>query len=320
MKSCLSLSVVVLFISCSNDIAVISPGDPTTFVYSILESADSINYLRINKSFIAYDNALNYAQQSDSLYYKDIEVNVELIQNSTKSIIVKAYELIMPAKDSGLFAREPNVAYALHRTLKGFTKARLQIIIPQYQDTIVSETDIIKGGKFLIPGSWTTSNEISFYGGSCDFHWQTGTGSYHSFSLTFHYRDLYPQETVGRSFDYLIQSDLDQNGDRVFSLKLTDFLYTIKSRIPERADVIVRNFDSINFRVQSADKFLYDYANLFRSNPSEFAVINFTNIQNGSGIFASRATSYLTGIQLDVQTLDSLIHSPLTRHLKFVRY
>jgi hypothetical protein len=105
-----------------------------------------------------------------------------------------------------------------------------------------------------------------------------------------------------------------------FLIRQSDFLYTIKSRIPDKNDVIVRIFDSIDLRIQSAERFLYDFANLQRSNPAEFALINFTNIQNGSGIFSSKATSCLTGFRLDFRALDSLVTSPLTRHLKFAKY
>ena len=79
-------------------------------------------------------------------------------------------------------------------------------------------------------------------------------------------------------------------------------------------------FDSIDFHIDSADKFLYDYVNLFRANPSEFALINFTNIKNGSGIFSSKSSVHYTGMGLDVQALDSLINSKTTKHLRFVRY
>ena len=79
-------------------------------------------------------------------------------------------------------------------------------------------------------------------------------------------------------------------------------------------------FDSVDFHIDTADKFLYDYANIFRANPSEFALINFTNIKNGSGIFSSRSSIDHTGMLLDVQALDSLINSNITKQLRFVRY
>lgn len=244
-----------------------------------------------------------------------------MTDNISRNVLIKPERVIYASKDSGLFAQDPNILYAFRLNLKDYYNAKLRLIIPQNIDTITAETPIVADtGKFLLPGKWSANKSMSFFGEGYNLKWETGGGAFHSMSYTFHYRDFIGYDTIPRSFEYMFQSDLGPDAERDFCLRLEDFLYTIKSRIPNRPEVEVRMFDSVDFHIDSAEKFLNDYANLFRVNPSEFAVINFTNIKNGSGIFSSRSSIHHTGMGLDVQALDSLINSKITRHLRFVRY
>jgi hypothetical protein len=306
--------------SCSNGFDVVNQAPPTTFVYCVLNPSDSVHYVRINKSFITFDNVYDYVKRSDSLYYPDLYLLIELTDYHLRVVSVKPEKVIYFSKDSGLFAQTPNILYAFPFDLKQYAKAKLRLIIPNNPDTITSETSIVDSCEFYLPGKWSSNKSMSFFGGCYNLHWRTGNGAFHSMRYTFHYSDFVKNDTIPRSFEYQFQSDLDPNGERDFCLTLKDLLYTVKLRIPNRPEVEARMFDSIDFHIDSADKFLYDYANLFRSNPAEYALINFTNLKNSSGIFSSKLTIHHTGMGLDVQALDSLSNSKITKNLKFVRY
>ncbi len=317
----LASGLIICSGSCRNDFEIFHQANPTAFVYCILNVSDTLHYIRINKSVITFDNVYDYVKRSDSTYYSELELNVELTDNLASVVTVKPEKVIYTSKDSGLFARDPNILYAFHSDLKNYIRARLQLITPNNIDTITAETAIIADtGKFLLPGKWSANKSISFFGDCYNLKWETGSGAFHSISYTFHYRDFLENDTIPGSFEYMFQSDLGPDAEREFCLRLEDFLYTVNSRIPDRPEVEVRMFDSIDFHIDSAEKFLYDFANLFRINPSEYALINFTNIKNGSGIFSSRSSIHHTGMGLDVQALDSLINSKTTKHLKFIRY
>ncbi len=306
--------------SCRNDFDIVIAAKPTTFVYCVLNTSDSLHYVRINKSFITFDNVYDYVKRSDSLYYPDLDLLIELTDYTSRVVSVKPEKVIFFSKDSGLFSQDPNILYAFPFDLRKYSKAKLRLMIPNSPDTITSETSIVDSCEFYLPGKWSSNKSISFFGGCYNLHWRTGNGAFHSMRYTFHYSDFVKNDKIPRSFEYQFQSDLDPKGERDFCLSLADFLYAIKSRIPNRPEVEVRIFDSVDFHIDTAEKFLYDYANIFRTNPSEFALINFTNIKNGSGIFSSRSSIDHTGMQLDVQALDSLINSNITKQLRFVRY
>jgi hypothetical protein len=321
MRHLIAIFFILSASSCSNDFDVVIPAKPTTFVYCVLNTPDSVHYIRINKSFITLDNVYDYVKRSDSLYYPDLNLLIELTDNNSRIVSIKPGKIIYEPKDFGLFTQNPNILYAFKLNLKDYLNAKLRLIIPQNADTITAETAIVADtGKFLLPGKWSSTKSMSFFGGCYNLRWETGGGAFHSMSYTFHYRDILADETISRSFEYMFQYDFGPNAEREFCLRLEDLLYTINSRIPDRPEVEVRMFDSIDFHIDTAEKFLYDYANIFRENPSEFALINFTNIKNGSGIFSSRSSIHLTGMRLDVQALDALINSVTTKHLRFIRY
>jgi hypothetical protein len=320
MRYLFSIFSILIASSCANDFDVVIPAKPTTFVYCVLSTTDSVHYIRINKSFVVFDNALDYVKYSDSLYYPDLDLSLALTHKNSQVVTIIPVKGIFYSKDTGLFAQDPNILYAFHFDLKEYASAKLRLIIPQNADTITAETSIVDTGKFLLPGKWSSNKSISFFGDGFSLRWGTGSGSFHSMRYTFHYHDILENGTIPRSFEYRFQSDLNVQGEREFCLKLEDFLYTVKSRIPNRPEVEVRIFDSIDFHIESAEKFLYEYGNLFRTNPSEYALINFTNIKNGSGILSSKSIIHHTGMTLDIQALKALINSDITKHLRFVSY
>lgn len=78
MRYLVSTLVVLFLSSCTNDFEVVIPAKPTTFVYCVLNASDPVHYLRINESFITFDDVFNYVKRSDSLYYEDLDLAIEL--------------------------------------------------------------------------------------------------------------------------------------------------------------------------------------------------------------------------------------------------
>jgi hypothetical protein len=100
---------VLITTSCRNDFEVVHQANPTAFVYCVLNATDSVHYIRINKSFITFDNVYDYVNRSDSLYYPDLDLQIELTDNISQVVFIKPEKIIYASKDSGLFAQDPNV-------------------------------------------------------------------------------------------------------------------------------------------------------------------------------------------------------------------
>ena len=186
MRYLFSIFFILSVSSCRNDFDIVIPAKPTTFVYCVLNASDSVHYIRINKSFITFDNVYDYVKCSDSVYYPDLNLLIELTNNNSRTVLINPEKVIYDSKDSGLFAQYPNFLYAFHWNLKDYLNAKLRLIIPQNTDTITAETAIVADtGKFLLPGIWSSTKSISFFGGCYNLRWETGGGAFHSMSSDF---------------------------------------------------------------------------------------------------------------------------------------
>ncbi len=87
----------LLFNSCKNDLDSLAPYSESIVVYSLIDPADSANYVRVNRVFLGEGDANQTAQIMDSVYFKPGEaiVSIEKYWNSIKKqtyVFTETYE------------------------------------------------------------------------------------------------------------------------------------------------------------------------------------------------------------------------------------
>ena len=96
-----------------------APYKEITVVYGLLNTADTVQWIRINKAFLGMGNALVMAQQPDSINYPDIlDVKLQEYEGST---LRKTFSLLRDSsiqKEPGVFATVPNILYRTNATDK----------------------------------------------------------------------------------------------------------------------------------------------------------------------------------------------------------
>ena len=110
-----AITMATLLMGCNNDLDLFSVYKEIPVVTAILDVADSVHYVRIERAFVnPQTNALTISQDPDSLYYPDILEVTITAQNSGNKLTAEridgaAHGLI---KDPGGFATTPNILYA----------------------------------------------------------------------------------------------------------------------------------------------------------------------------------------------------------------
>ena len=108
----ISLGLVVLN-SCNEKIELIGDFVETAVVYGLLDQADSLHYIKINRAFIGPGNALEIAQIADSSYFTNVDATISEYLNGilTRSWLLR--DTILDNKDpNGVFyAPEQKVYY-----------------------------------------------------------------------------------------------------------------------------------------------------------------------------------------------------------------
>ena len=79
-----TISIISLFLgSCSNDLEINAPWKDVTVVFGLLNIDSTTHYVRISKAFLGEGDALEFASQFDSIYYKPelLDVKVYRVYN-----------------------------------------------------------------------------------------------------------------------------------------------------------------------------------------------------------------------------------------------
>ena len=105
--------------SCETDVDIIHEAENFPIIYSLLNPDDSVHYVRIQKTFTGYENALFMAKIPDSIYYRNAVVKLETWDNNYKIQTILLEPSADIIKDKGLFASNEHKIYKTSETLLG---------------------------------------------------------------------------------------------------------------------------------------------------------------------------------------------------------
>jgi len=303
-KIYLILSVFALvFTACETDFDVNAEWEETTVVFGLLDKAKEIQFVKINKAFLGEADALQMAQHSDSVNYVPFNYN-----DSTGDLQVKLYKInfndtidarilkdTILLKDDGLFASDSNIIYYFNTPededflLKNRTYS-LAIKNVKTGNTVSASTEIIKGFNFSAGIPSSSSNKLTFYVDGLGyrfprFEWSDPPNAeIFQFNLRFHYTEnevekelLWTQTALGSNANILILS-----GEDFFQFLANNKAFSTDEE---------RKFIGIDIEMTLGTQDLKTYiavnepiTGIVQERPQ------FTNINNGIGLFSSRYT------------------------------
>jgi hypothetical protein len=343
-KSLLGMFVAIaLFSSCSEDVDLTAPYKDITVTYGLLDADNDTNWIRIQKAYLGDDNALLYAVIPDSLYYPTT-LDAWIKAYNASSVQVDSIHLErltnVFVKDPGTFATDSNVLYRAVRTLNLNYTYKLFIKKPN-GDTTSSQTILCNDITMAYPPTSATPLqwEPVIVGPpntkTVTFRWVHDANSYaYQLGLRFHYQEWEvgtPGNVTDTSFTYYYPmfrptADFSCFGNQVcYDITKQQFYGMIVDHIAEDPsgtpppNYHQRRFISLDVIVLQASEELYNYITINAPSLSYVQKVTaYTNIVNGQGIFGSRTTGGLNGLNLVTQTKDSLRLGMYTYQLNFV--
>ena len=339
------LIAIVIFTSCNDDFSINGEWEDITIVYGLLNSSDSIQYIKINKAFLGEGDVYEMASIPDSIQYKN-ELDVKLIEyklinqditpynpdnweiTSREPIILTRTDEI--PKDDGIFGNDVNYLYkTTEKILDGF-KYILEITNPETGKIIWSETYMIYKFRLLVPRNIPTlkinmANETSVF----TTEWESAVyGKVYQPSIRFHYLEVLGKDTTKHEINLFYNSQATKvvrvPGMAAFNMRQnmggTEFYDKIADNIEENPNVI-RIPLKLDFVYYMGGQNFATYLNVSESSESFGQTESFyTNIKNGKGIFDCRSVYSLKGKELNNASLDSLHRGRFTKHLNFMNY
>lgn len=331
---------LVLITSCSNELDLTADYEEVTVVYGVLDTANTKQYIRIMKGYLDPEtSAVEQAQIQDSIYYPS-----NLIAKLTERETGTEYDLervngdtLNPPveKEEGIFANTPNILYVLRSPIKKGNTYDLYIENPNTGKVITSSAPVL--GRFAItfpPVAIINQFLVSFYQNSrgLEIQWTTPKfGKTYDLQIGFNYLEWDKDDSKSNAEEKTIRfttatgliSNTSNGGESItYYLEGDVFFSRIAGLIDENPNLLrAASATPFDIRVNAGEEELYRYILINNTLLNDITQLSakpeYTNINNGIGIFTSKASIARNGIAFSGSTLDSLSCGKFTIDLNF---
>ncbi|MDY0103292.1 MAG: hypothetical protein RBS07_10150 [Lentimicrobium sp.] len=323
------------FQSCETDFDVTAPYKDITVVYGMLSQNDTVHYLKINKAFIGEGNALEYAQNADSSFYGDnLEVILKEISNGNVLRTLSFDTTTVYDKEPGIFYAPNQVLYKSTFIIQGNAadlEYDLEIRNKITGELITANTPLVSEFSVESP---RPLRQINFTIESPQrIKWSSAkNGKRYTVSLRFWFDEVMAasNDTIQRYIDWnfsSVKSNSIQGGESLEILYVpTAFFSICKSLIPYKETSQISE-DAISARLANHVEFLFavagDELNTYMevNEPSSGIVQekpDYTNIDNGIGIFSCRYTQSTASSLFFTRLNDATENRLIDENIKFV--
>jgi hypothetical protein len=289
----LLLSLILFFGACETDFDIDAEWKEITIVYGLLDQLDSSHYFRINKAFLG-GNALEVVKIEDSSSYKnDLEVVLEGWNAGSLMQSIACDTTTISDKDTGLWYNPYMVVYKGDGILNTNYEYRLFIKNKVSGKEITAETNIVQDFSIIRPnaGGKATFNK----GYTSKFSWKYAVdGQRYEPQIRFNYYEV-PVGTTDTIPKYLLWPQGTQFADNLtgsgeFEIFVSgDAFYENLERKLDPNFVGHRLAGLVDYVISVAG---VEYDTYMKVNGPSFSLVQdrpeYTNIENGFGLFSSR--------------------------------
>ncbi|MCX6225994.1 MAG: hypothetical protein NTV01_14780 [Bacteroidia bacterium] len=312
----------VLVSSCETGIDINSANQDVPIAYCVLNSADSFQYVRIQKTYLIDQAALEYPPDQDSMLFKgEIVISMERWSGGKVMETVRFSPTNEIPKDSGFFPYEKNILFKAKVKIVPSQIYRLYIYLGIKEKVLFAEASSLGILKVIDPIP-LPQRKISLYPGTnytCQWEPVEHAGVY-QVVVRFNYKETingitkieyidWPQTftSPGSSSDYLSN---EISGSR--------FMHIIEDNLKPVVGT-VREVIGLSFQIVSGSMEMKYY--IESTAPSEGALMEkpvYSNISNGIGLFCSISRIDVNALLLSPVTIDSIAYGQFTRTLGFL--
>jgi hypothetical protein len=313
------IASLMLFMGCETGIDVTVPAGPTPVVYCILNLDSTAQYLRLSRSYITQDATVPPDKPDSILFARATRVAVEEVINGgvTRRAFFVPVDVV---KDSGFFPRQEHWVYRADFSVKPETDYRL-IVYENDSDNItysacytVGDFEIVNPVYPLVrPIHLLPDHNLSFY-------WTKSTNAaIYQLGFLMHYLEMQADRTIEKEILIPLRS--------IFYLRTTENLisyplnsanfYGYLGNNLSADPTLLRKCLSVDAMIISGGEELGYYMRI-QEGGQTFNLMDYSNIQNGIGIFSSKVQRRIDGFKLTDQSIDTLAYGHLTSQLNFV--
>mgnify|MGYP000468783758 CR=1 FL=1 len=323
------IGLILITYSCETDFEINAPYDKVPIVYGILDQSVDTQFIKINKTFLGTNN-LAYPAVNDSMYFDNVDVKVEELDDNEKVLRVFSLQskYVPVAPGSGIFFTGQQKVYYFVPTSPLDETREYRIVGNGDGKKFSATTDIINSFGFannfrirtLAPGGVSLFN-AGVYPEIKPIWIQSPDAQSYDAVMRFHYTEHRNGKIEQQHIDWKLGSAKPStSGDLTLVSNAESFFILLanSAQLKDTAGVTKRVIDSVDFRVTSANFILKTYIDVSKPNSGiTFDKPEYTNIEGGRGVFASRFTTEITGRLLSEKTVAHLFNGVYTTNFKF---
>ena len=309
-----------MIIACETDPVIYTDNQPIPVIYGIFSRNDSVHYLKVGRSFGAAVDPLESASIYDSLFFKDLEVEVWLTNIRNKdSLLMEIEQVTDIPKDAGIFHFPGQGLYRFSHDFTFFDGCILVCVYVPGLPVAGAEIEMARLETISSP----KVNQQTIYlipDNPLRIHW-TGN-KWNEIDVAFEFIE-HMNNSERRSKWVHIQNTnyFTSPHERYREMKITyeEFIREVLQQIPKNDSVKNTFFGNISITINGGDENMVNYMR-YLYGFSDYNVITFSNIENGIGLLASRSTFIRDSLHFDYSTRQFLINENRLKVLKISKW
>ena len=316
--------------SCETDFSLNGEYELTPVVFGLLDQNDSIHMIKITKVFLGDGNYLEYAQNPDSNYFKQVEAQIiELNEEGDEQRRWDLKDTIITGKstDGVFYSPDQKVYYFEANDLVETFTYRLVADLNEGQKSISSQTSLIY--NFTLPNTISTAaaklafakntvtEDKDYTNMSISIPNVINAGN-NEIGYTMHWTEHY-LDGSSASFSKRKYESKSDNPSASIIINGLNFYKWVQVTVPDDENVDYRTMDGIDIHFAYGHDVLKQYMDV--SAPvTGVAQIQpfFTNIDGGYGLFSSRFQYTRFALPLNTASAKELREGSYTYTKKFL--
>ncbi|MBU2558217.1 MAG: DUF4249 family protein [Bacteroidetes bacterium] len=287
------LFVLTALSSCSTDVDLYADYQDITVVYGLLDPDEDTNFVKISKAFLGPGNALQIAKDPDSSNYSgklDVQLKGRKNGNDLPAITLDTITINNKLAGDSVFYFPNQLLYYTTATIDPL--ATYQLVINHNDKQITAETGIVQSFGITKPGGFVFNFTATI---ASQVEWRSAVnGKRYEVNLTFHYKELRPgnPDTLHKTMDWYLGTRTSNELEGGETMNVSYLGQNFYARLGQQID------ETLNVKRWAGDVVLTisaggDALNTFidvnaPSNSIIQEIPQYTNLENGTGIFSSR--------------------------------
>jgi len=321
-----AISAVFSMISCNNDLDITADYKEIGVIYGLLNTSEAIHEVRIQKAFLGDGDATVMAQVPDSTYYPDIlTVKMERIKNGSVLQTFYLNRTIGPDKEPGAFPTSPNILYQTSEKLFGDSEYKITVTNNETGYEMWSSSPLVDTVKIIKP-SVTSSQIINWYGlFPLNIEYAVNSkAEVYNLIIRFKFTEesISTGQITSKYIDWNYATEYVPDPSLISSISYSidngDNFYKFVSQKLNPDNTVVRHAGTLDFIVSAGAEVLANYISINSATTSVLTSIpQYTNVNNGLGIFSSRFVTTSPNKPMGGASIDSLKNGQYTYDLGF---